>query len=517
MERKKLIEKFVKKDYNNKLEEVLAKKMYNEEVKNLLLDILYKVEVSYKDYDTVKKNVLTKERYILDIINCVKKYCDNINFINPSDMRARSFAVNKKRKQIICYPISRKLLYSLAKIQKEEDIIKKEPEILNHTLTDVINIGNNINTVEPLCDFNGYSWNVAVIDIENFYYNIIYQDLIILVGNEFLEEWSNKYNETKDYMELFQNRLRNNYGNELTSDILEKLKSLSLYLELNVNKDFILELKERKKYIQEELAKMKNKEKYLDDVSKEKRKITADIKRIDIILNNKEILTKEYEKRNNDLPLEEKIFSKRVLKEILQEERKQEIEKLQEYTQKMKSENFLNMKAELEYEDKYLFYIDKTMIKKETFEQVINFQNFIFKAFKNKLENATNREEIIKMLYEIRYFNLIPIDTTKTLSDIGKIKKELREIRRIALEKAIEFKILNEIATNQDLSYKILDNIFFLNIIKLEDIKLKFSKDKEEKYYIQFYDDNTEDKRFEINVKIEDLKIKLNKKIKLFI
>ena len=52
--------------------------------------------------------------------------------------------IDKEKKKIMCYPILRKLLYSLAKIQKSDDIIKLEPEILNKTLTNMINVGNNI-------------------------------------------------------------------------------------------------------------------------------------------------------------------------------------------------------------------------------------------------------------------------------------------------------------------------------------------------------------------------------------
>ena len=65
--KEKLIDKFVKKDYNNDLEEVLAKKNYPEEVKNLLQDSLYKTENAYKDYETVKKNVISIEEYIQNI------------------------------------------------------------------------------------------------------------------------------------------------------------------------------------------------------------------------------------------------------------------------------------------------------------------------------------------------------------------------------------------------------------------------------------------------------------------
>ena len=40
--KKSLLEKIVKKDYNNELEEVLEKKQFDENVKSTLLGILYK-------------------------------------------------------------------------------------------------------------------------------------------------------------------------------------------------------------------------------------------------------------------------------------------------------------------------------------------------------------------------------------------------------------------------------------------------------------------------------------------
>ena len=91
---KNIIEKFVKKDYNNELEEVLSKKEYEEDVKNLLLDILYKVETSYKDYTKVKQNVVLQEKYIQNIINIIKNKCDNIKLIKP-DIKNTSQNMNK--------------------------------------------------------------------------------------------------------------------------------------------------------------------------------------------------------------------------------------------------------------------------------------------------------------------------------------------------------------------------------------------------------------------------------------
>ena len=108
--KKTLFDKLVKRDYNNYLEKILSKKKYQEETKNLLLDILYKIENSYKDYETVKKNVISKEEYIENIINIVKNDCDTINFIMPKKNQKKKFEVDKEKKQILCSPIGEELL-----------------------------------------------------------------------------------------------------------------------------------------------------------------------------------------------------------------------------------------------------------------------------------------------------------------------------------------------------------------------------------------------------------------------
>ena len=53
--KKNLLNKIVKKDYNNELEKILENKQFNENVKSTLLSILYKIEAAYKDLEIVKK------------------------------------------------------------------------------------------------------------------------------------------------------------------------------------------------------------------------------------------------------------------------------------------------------------------------------------------------------------------------------------------------------------------------------------------------------------------------------
>ena len=166
MQKKKenLLGKIVKKNYNNKLEEVLEHKNFSEHTKSLLLSMLYKIESAYPDYERVKRNVEAKEEYIENIISIIQNQCSEIDVISPSSPRSeelgrRIFIIDEKRKSIKCYPVERKMLYAIAKLGKRELIVDKgKYDIIAKPLSDLINIGSNINTVEPLRDFNGYSW-----------------------------------------------------------------------------------------------------------------------------------------------------------------------------------------------------------------------------------------------------------------------------------------------------------------------------------------------------------------------
>ena len=48
---------------------------------------------------------------------------------------------------------------------------------------------NNLNNVEILRDFNGWSWNPMPKLMTNINFNILYQTLLLLLGNNFMESW----------------------------------------------------------------------------------------------------------------------------------------------------------------------------------------------------------------------------------------------------------------------------------------------------------------------------------------
>ena len=90
----------------------------------------------------------------------------------------------------------------------KEKIIKEDYYVIDRTLSELINIGNDINFVEPLRDFNGYSWTTIPKEIEGIDHNLIYQNLRILVGYSFLDKWVKDNEYIMDYFEAFKKQAR---------------------------------------------------------------------------------------------------------------------------------------------------------------------------------------------------------------------------------------------------------------------------------------------------------------------
>ena len=385
--------RIVKKDYNNQLEAVLEKKYFDEDVKSILLSILYKIEAAYKDYKQVKQNVQTKEEFMQNIINIIQKECDEIKLVKPYSEESqiignKTFLVEKNKKRIICYNVERKLLYCISKINKKDKIIKDKYFVINETLSNLINTGNNINNVEPLRDFNGYSWTTISREIESVEHNIIYQNLVMLVGNEFLDRWVNNKEIILDYMEDFENRMEELYGKESSKDFIKTLKEISILLEVKFdtkNKEKILKIKEE---IDKEIKKIEDNKKFVVNTTKEKRKLTKEIKNIDEIINNNTMLQEEYEKRNENLPLEEKIFSIRILSKLMAEEREKKIKELEKLNELLNPQNFVKYKKELEKKERVLKVLETENIQKDIDKLKFKLQKIFLKCFENKIEKA---------------------------------------------------------------------------------------------------------------------------------
>lgn len=523
MQKKNILQKIVKKDYNNELEEILEQKQYKENVKSTLLSILYKIEAAYKDLEIVKRDVENKEEYITNILNIIKNNCNSIQIIKMQDTQnkvpsKKTYVIDKEKGEILAYPIERKILYAISKIGKKEKIIKDEYYLVNETISNLINVGNNINMVEPLRDFNGYSWTTISQEIESIDHNLIYQNLRILIGNDFLYKWVRNSEFLIDYFDVFKEKIKDIYGPTNQEKLIDILSKLSVLLEIKFDKEKEEKLKKEKQSVEEKLEAIENKDEFLENITKEKIESSDEIKKIDTILNDKELLEKEYNIRNKILPIEKKIFSMRILSKIMQQERDEYFNNIERLNQIMNPQKFLQYKKELENKEKYLKLLDIRDKNKEIDKLKKELQKIFLQMMKIKIKETKTKSEIEKIIYDLRYYELLPYDYENKNKDIEELKKHIEEIEKLVIDKAINLKTINKISDNKNTNYEILKNIFTIRIINLNDSYLKITKVKvknEEKYFLQIFDENIFEEKIEIS-KPKDLEIKPNKKIAIW-
>ena len=201
------------------------------------------------------------------------------------------------------------------------------------------------------------------------------------------------------------------------------------------------------------------------------------------------------------------------------EEREKDFEEIEKLNELMNPKKFVKYKREKEEKYKYLKLIDIKDINKEIKKQIINFQKVFLKCYNSKIEEIVNRQELMDLIYEFRYYNLIPVEQDKKIYEIEEIKEELENTGKQLIKKAIELKIINKISKNVELNYEILKYIFQIKIINIDNLNIKIIKEKE-KFFIQFFDENVSEEKIEVskmgNINKKDLTIKINRKTEIF-
>lgn len=517
-----LLGKIVQRDYSNELEKVIETKDFDEDVKNLLLGIFYKIDISYKDYKKIKRNVETKQEYIERIIKIIQNNCETIKTAKPNSKQAKelgnkTFLVDSKNKKIVCYPVERKLLYSISKIGKQETIVKSKHGLINKTISNMINIGNNINTVEPLRDFNGWSWLIIRKEIENISYNLIYQNLRILVGEQFLNSWITNNEYVIDYYNELKAELTERFGTKIMKKVIMAVEKLSILLEIEINPEYERKLKQLKVENEEKLSRFQNNQEFVEELTNEKKQINRRMKKIEKILSSKDALEKEYTKINKESHSDNKIFSIKVLEKQLKKEKQELLEELDEKNELMNPKKFVEEKAKLEKTQELLQIVeieDKIKEKEKILEE---FQKLFLQCFLVFINNAETKDEIINLIYIFRYYNLLPFNEKIDIYENKALQKYLKRIKEELIKKAIEYRVITILSENMVENVELLQFIFQTKIISLDDIYISIIKEKD-KYYVEFSekDENLYEEKYEINLlKNQKLNIRLKKKVKV--
>lgn len=480
------------RNYNNELEKILESKLFSYDVKNLLLSMLYKIENAYKDYETVKVETLSKKEYIENILRIIREKALKIFLVKAGTSEAKelednnvSYKVDKNNGEIVCFQNELSILTALLKLDETNVKFNAVYDYQEEPLKAMINQGKLDSQLETIRDFNGWSWDIATKDIIDIEYNFLYQNLLLLYGINFKDR-------------------DNKFFNILIKNAIQK------YILIENNKEYKEKFESIKREKNERLELFENKKEFLNQITAEKKKYTKEIEKIDKILNDNELLKKEYYSRNERLPNREKIFSVSYLVGILDKERIKLLEKIDECNKIILPKEFVEQKQQIKNETEFLNSISMG-IKREEIAQIC-------KEFLEKIKtevskiNEENKDELINWIYKIRYYRYIPINKNEYIKDIKELDESFEKLIKQIIKKAQNLKIWDTFSENFNLTYQILKEIFNTRIIQLEGINIIFRYENNV-LYVEYYDDTIIDS----TKKIEIDSVKIKKKVKLFI
>lgn len=496
------------KDHNEELEIILDKKKFNEEAQNLILSMFYKIENSYKDYYEAKKDVPAKEEFIQNIIFSIEKYCNKIEIIKPTRKKKEiEYKINKKSGQIKCFPNEVILLYCLVKLTSRDG---ENIELKENAVNEMLEIGNSLNYQEVIRDFNGWAWTDSNMSIQEIQYNLMYQNLLLLVGYDKIK----KIYESKDKLLQIKKELENSYKKDLAKDFLCAISQISVLLKSNRDKDYKIALiNEFEPYVQE-LEKLSDKEKLIVYITEQKKNIIKEIKKIDKLINNITELKNDFEKRNKKLPKDKQIFSISSLEETYEQERKKLLERIKEYNKLVEPMEYLKKKDELAEKTEFYKSLElQTEKKNQINKNIIELQKVFLKMFEEKINKCNEKKEIVHLLYNFRYYLLLNYKKGYKIKDSSKLKPITEQVLKKLQNKAEELKAIEKISNDSLCNIKILERIIQEKIITFDNVVLHIINEGE-KSRIKYYDANVLEG--ELEIKTDKINTK-KKKVKLFI
>ena len=376
-----------------------------------------------------------------------------------------------------------------------------------------------MDNTEVLRDFNAFSWNINAEEIENIYVKLIYENLKFALSQNLIkkiEESSADF----DLIKFIREDLEENNDKKTVDDFLNIIFKLSIIIYIEQSKIERKRLSEEYEVIEEDLETIKNKKEYINKIIDRKIELNKKIRSLDLILNNDELLVKEFNERN-DNELYNKIFNIKNFEEKLKRDRDRTLQKIEESNKKLDPKQYIEDKNRIQDDYKLLKDInfeENADNKKILFKELKNLQKiFIEKIIPKKIEKLDTKEELINLLYQIRYYNFIPYDKEKAVYEEIELRKIIENVAEILLNKFYNLKIINTISTNKVNDINIIKQILFTKIINLEEIYIEIIKE-EKTYKIYIYDDKDtleviQEIELEFNKKD---RIKLKKQIKLF-
>lgn len=507
------------RDYNYILDQMLEKKRFSEDAKNLLLSMIYKIETSYKDYAQIKGISQKQNEFIDDIIEIVSQYCKYIFLIDPKKEEVKLLKkenvlalTDEKEHRIYAYPTEQAILYGIADIKPKYFYIHKNYYYIRRQLQKLLVEGTILNYTEVIRNFNGWSWNIAEDANINCTANMIYQSFRMLFGEEFLREWEQDSSAKVDYIYEIRKNLLELYGKDNEKSFYIALARLIVASSSKEARD---KLKIEYVRVRQASEKMRDKTTYIYRVSEEKKKMTSKIEKIDIMINDRNKLIKEFNKRNDNLPDDKKIFNISELVRILQLERKKYLKRISELNELVKPLNYSKLKNELSEKMQILNVVNED---KNIRDYLVGFQKEVLKCFAKNLENTDSKEEIIEMLYKIRYCRKLRVTSNEKVEDISTLFAIVQKILKGLITKACNNKVFNIFCKDVEYNYLIIEKALNTSIANYEDIDISVRM-VDGKLEVTVYDNEIIDRQVEMdfNLNIKDLNVRQKKRVPMYV
>lgn len=493
--------KLLQRDYSEELEEICESKRFEREAQNLLLSMLYKVDGAYNDYKTVKREVPSKEEFLEIIIDIVKKYCKEIEIAKPNSELEKELTKSRckiveeepdnkynKEQKVIFFPNEKVVLYSI--IKAGLDNINANLDLKDKAMLGAIQIGRCISSSEVIRDFNGFSWSQIIAEIESLECNAIYTDLIYLLGEKYVNNLKSSNIEK--------------LHNVVTTDVLDKMQKLATKFYLDYDENQAKITKENLSKYKEKLEEMEKGQEYIENISKTKKELLSKIKEIDEQLNNPKDLRDAYIKHNKDLPNEKKIFSVSHYEEMIQKQRQDILEEIEEYNKLQNPIEFVKIKQEII--DKINYFEEINNIKIE------DLQKTFFEEFSKMLNDINEKDRLIDYIYKIRYLKYLPVSKNKLMKDIV----DFKDLEKNTIKKCIDKNIITPISNNPETDYLLLKSIFETKNISIESLSIKLNV-QDGKLISEIYDGDILDSKNEVKLpKGSNIHLRKTKKVKIF-
>ena len=152
-------------------------------------------------------------------------------------------------------------------------------------------------------------------------------------------------------------------------------------------------------------------------------------------------------------------------------------------------------------------------------EEMIELQKEFVLYFNKKINNIDDKEELIKILYILRYYKNLYISKKKKITDVEVLKQCIDKTMKKLITKLCKGSYIKILTMNIKDNFELLNQILDTKIIKLEDIKLRVEKSKENnnEYIVYVYDNEVCEKEISyIENGNNALEIKSKKLVKLF-